>query len=70
VARLICAGIERVAQAVASRLKDSTAKKIAKPGQKAIHGAWAMKRWAVFSMLPTTARAAAAEAEEGQAASR
>ena len=33
-------------------MKDKTAKKIAKPGQNAIHGAWAMKRWAVFSMLP------------------
>ncbi len=48
-------------------MNDRTAKKIAKPGQNAIQGAWAMKRWAEFSMLPAgRRRRLLAEAEERQ----
>src|SRR5262249_38575577 len=34
------------------RLKESTARKIASPGQTAIQGAVTRKRWAALSMLP------------------
>jgi hypothetical protein len=45
-------GVERVAQAVASRLKASTTRKIESPGKIAIHGAWLRKRCAVLSIEP------------------
>ena len=50
--RYLCRGSSASRRPSPKRLNDSTAKNIAKPGQNAIHGAWAMKRWAVLSMEP------------------